>query len=151
MPSLQIRRKPLHPTLWLKVPRAVAVTTLVLRKGAELDSEAIGNLLPGSEIFVLETKPPAADGSVRALVAETPMSGVEPLGWVTAIKDGSELLEYVNLSSAMPMIDGAAGFFTSVGRLAAAPLPEGSPRSEGSQRSARSLISSRGGAGGRRR
>ena len=156
VPTLQIRRKPLHPTLWMKVPRAVSSALLVLRAGPELDSEHKGNLLAGSEVFVLELKPPAADGSVRALISDTPLAGRPPLGWVTSVKDGAELLDYINYQSAMPTIDGATGFFTSVGRPHAAPLPEGSPRSErdGSPRStarsgapARVLVSHRGEAG----
>ena len=122
-----MKRKPLHPTLWLKVPRAVASTTLVLREGAALDSTVIGNLLPGSEIFVME-KVAGPDGSLRALVADTPMIAKPPLGWVTAMKDGVELLDDVEYDSAMPTIDGATGFFTSQSRPAAAPLlsPHGS-------------------------
>lgn len=138
-PTLEMKRKPLHPTLWLKVPRAVASTTLVLREGAALDSTVIGNLLPGSEIFVME-KVRGPDGSLRALVADTPMIAKPPLGWVTAMKDGVELLDDVEYDSAMPTIDGATGFFTSQSRPAAAPLlsphgsdaagsPRGSPRS----------------------
>ena len=149
VPAPEIRRKPLYPTLWHKVPRAVAVSTLVLRRGVELDSEAIGNLLPGSEIFVMDRRAPEADGSVRALVADTPLVGKEPLGWVTAVKDGMELLDYMVGESAMPTVDGATGFFTSISRASAAPVPQASARSarsgDPSPRSSRSIISSRGG------
>jgi hypothetical protein len=120
----------LHPQLWLRVPRAMTTTTLVVRKGLELDSEIVRNLPPNSTVFVIETMPSDADGSVRALIADTPLAARPPLGWVTSIKDGTHLLDYVKYESAVPTVDGATGFFTSVGRPQMAPLPDSARRSE---------------------
>jgi hypothetical protein len=131
----EIKRKPLFPQQWEQLPRAISTTALVLRESAELDSEAIGNVSSGAELFVKERRPPGPDGSVRMLVTDTPVVGKDALGWVTGIKDGVDLVAYITNESAMPTIDGATGFFTSIIRPAAAPLPDRSP--EGSPRTDR--------------
>lgn len=130
--DFEIKRKPLFPELWEKLPRAVATQALVIRRGPELDSEAMGNLLPGSEVFIKERRPPGPDGSIRALVTDTPQAGKEPLGWVTSLKEGADLLTMITHGAATPTVDGATGFFTSVGRSTSAPLrsPTCSPRAD---------------------
>ena len=74
------------------VPRAVANTVLVLRASAELDSPVMGKLLKGSEAYVLDTCQ-IDDGSqtFRSLITATAHTAA-PLGWVTALRDGIEML-----------------------------------------------------------
>ena len=106
-------RKPLYPKLWLKVPKAIASTTLVLRKDYALESEMIGNLEPGIELYIMETRE-VSKGNVRACVADTPLADRDPLGWVTMIKDHEELVTYVEYETAMPVnARPEDGFFTS--------------------------------------
>jgi len=76
-------------------PRAVANVMLLLRQGVSLDSKIVGKLPPGCHAFVLETKE-VSPGTHRSLITAT-ASTAAPLGWVTATKNGTELLAGVDL------------------------------------------------------
>lgn len=73
------------PSKRTAIPRAVALDKLVLRRGKDLDSEKVGNLLMGATVLVLETST-LEDGTVRSKVAKALRATVEPLGWVTSVK-----------------------------------------------------------------
>jgi hypothetical protein len=96
-------------------PKAMAKSVLVLRKSAALDSTVMGKLPIGSEAFVLETRE-LSGSMVRALVTAT-ASTATPLGWVTASRDGKELLggwEQAAASANAPCGLDVAGFYTSL-------------------------------------
>jgi len=87
--------------------------TLVLREGSALDSSVIGNLQSGSTIFVMETM--MLEGVVRACVMTYSAYSLDapkanPLGWVTVVKDGEILIDYVPYESAQPVGAGIRGF-----------------------------------------
>ena len=71
------------------LPRAVATRLLLLRSGPSLGSSVVGKLPQDAEVFLIETQD-LAPGIKRAHVTATTKS--TPLGWVTAIKHGDEML-----------------------------------------------------------
>ena len=129
--DFEIKRK-LFPELWEKLPRAVATQALVIRRGPRTRFGSHGQPAPRFEVFIKEGHPPGPDGSIRVLVTDTPQVGKEPLGWVTSLKEGADLLTMITHGAATPTVDGATGFFTSVGRSTSAPLrsPTCSPRAD---------------------
>lgn len=96
-------RRPLYSSPWREGAwRASALATLLLREGSPLDSAPIRKLLPGTELYVLETL--SAGGSVRALVSDSPLAEHAPLGWVTAVsRDGVHLLDALSHEAAHTM------------------------------------------------
>lgn len=109
-----------------KIPRAISLDKLVIRKGANLDSLRLGSLLPGRGVLILEENV-MPDGSKRTRVGkESSPRGfaVEPLGWVTSIKDGEAKLA--------PLADGAPDATNRTSHLSPRVYPHeqgGSPRS----------------------
>ena len=72
-------------------PKAVAVLPLLLRVDVTLDSDVVGKLPAGAQVYILQATD-IAPGTVRCLITATP-SVARPLGWVTALKNGEALLE----------------------------------------------------------
>ena len=84
-----------------------SASPLILRTSASLESEMCGVLKADLEIVILEEEV-RPTGDVRARVAQDP--DLDPLGWVTSVKDGKELLKP---SSAAPSPSGY--YCTAVG------------------------------------
>jgi hypothetical protein len=88
----RLRRRPLHPSPWLNAPSVVTERTLVVRERFDLDSPFTRPPLPaGCKVYLLQSRP-LPSGDVRCLIAESPVAGMQPLGWVTMVKDGQRLL-----------------------------------------------------------
>ena len=89
----------------------MARVSLIIRENKELDSPPLEvSLEPLNEVFVVETTD--LDASTRrALVTDSPVAGAPPLGWVTMMKDGEELLVPVEYEWARETNVGA--FYTS--------------------------------------
>ena len=71
---------------------------LVLRKGPQLGSLRLGDLMRGRDDLVVLDEKLDAHGNLRARVGKdsTPRGvAVYPIGWVTAVKDGVEKIETV--------------------------------------------------------
>ena len=86
---------PLSPELSQTVDRAVTLYNLKIRQGPALDSPPIGTLLTGKMVILIEDQV-LGDGSTRTRVGKdsSPRGVVmEPLGWITSIKDGKHGLK----------------------------------------------------------
>ena len=71
----------------------IAAKPLLVRQEYDVKSEKLGEIAPGTLVFVLESRE-SADGSQRTQFAfATPSGGMSPGGWVTSLtKDGTENL-----------------------------------------------------------
>ena len=54
-----------------------------------------GAIPAGTVVYVLQSMSLADPGTVRAQVADSPMAGAPPLGWVTAMKQGKVNLDFI--------------------------------------------------------
>ena len=73
-----------------EIGRAICLDKLVIRKGHELESDRVGNLLEGTPVLVLEEQT-LRDGTVRSRVGkESSPRGVvvDTIGWITSVKEG---------------------------------------------------------------
>jgi len=90
--------------------RTVATVALVLREGLALDSQIIGKLPAGGETFVLDEQ---VLGSITRCLITATAATASPLGWVTAQKDGQQLLVPCAPRQAAAGSRGALHFYTS--------------------------------------
>ena len=115
------RRAPLYKPPPAVARKVMTATALIVRQSSSLDSPVIGRLPIGQFVFIADQQQ-QADGSVRALVSESPHAhiGHTQIGWVTISKEGRSLLRD---DCAIPTIFGPdERFFTSFGTEAAVPL-----------------------------
>ena len=85
-------KKPADPP---KPQVAETKRSLVLRREFEIESEKVGDLPIGTQVYVLETR--ETDKGKRACVAMS--AGADALGWVTQAKDGVDHLVITSLPS----------------------------------------------------
>ena len=97
--------------------RARALTKLVVRRGANLDSDVCGHVEAGTSVMVLEENKQIG----RVYIGSDFAEGVRPLGWVTSEKSGEV---YLSMEDARPpgeMLNCSPRLNPKIGRITSRP------------------------------